>query len=45
MKLEVTVDEANLIIAALARQPFEVVAGLIEKLQKQGQEQLKQQDK
>ena len=42
MQFEVTVDEANVIIAALAKQPFEAVAALIQKLQAQGKAQLEQ---
>ena len=40
LKFEVTMEEANLLIAALAKQPFEAVAGLIGKLQGQAQSQL-----
>jgi hypothetical protein len=35
----VTESEANLIIASLAKQPFEVVASLIQKLQAQATKQ------
>ena len=35
LKFEVSVEEGNLLIAALAKQPFETVAGLIQKLQQQ----------
>ena len=38
--LNVTVEEANVILASLAKQPFEIVAGLIDKLQRQAQPQL-----
>lgn len=40
IKFEVTIEEANLLVAALAKQPFETVAGLIGKLQAQAQAQL-----
>ena len=40
LKFEVTMEEGNLLIAALAKQPFEAVAGLINKLQQQAQGQL-----
>lgn len=41
-ELTFTVSEAegNLIVGALAKQPFETVAGLIQKLQSQAMEQL-----
>lgn len=39
-KFTVTDAEANLLIAALAKQPFEAVAGLIQKLQLQAQGQV-----
>ncbi|MFZ9767199.1 MAG: hypothetical protein ACO3C4_01745 [Candidatus Limnocylindrus sp.] len=39
LKFELSVEEANLVMAALAKQPFEVVVGLIQKLQKQAGEQ------
>jgi hypothetical protein len=40
LKFEVTMEEGNLLVAALAKQPFEAVAGLINKLQQQAQVQL-----
>lgn len=40
LKFEVSMEEANLLIAALAKQPFETVAGLIQKLQQQAQGQM-----
>ena len=40
LKFEVSVEEGNLLIAALAKQPFEAVAGLITKIQQQAQPQL-----
>lgn len=42
MNFEVTLDEANVIIAALAELPFKASAALIQKLQLQGKEQLDQ---
>lgn len=38
--LTVTVDEANVILASLAAQPYQSVASLITKLQEQGQSQI-----
>lgn len=38
---KVNESEANLLIAALAKQPFEAVAGLVQKLQQQAMEQTK----
>ena len=40
LKFELTAEEANVVLASLAKQPFEVVAGLIDKLQRQAQSQL-----
>ena len=40
MNFELTVDEANLILGALAKLPYEVSAGLINNLQTQAQGQL-----
>lgn len=40
LKLEVTEQEGNLIVAALGKQPFEMVAALIAKLQMQAAVQL-----
>ena len=37
---DLSIDEANLIFMALAKQPFEQVAGLFGKLQQQAQAQL-----
>lgn len=39
MQFEVTVDEANLIVTALAELPFKASAALIQKLQAQGKAQ------
>jgi len=40
LKFELNLDEANLVLAALAKAPFEQVAGLIGKLREQAQPQL-----
>lgn len=40
LKFELSQDEAGLVVAALAKQPFEAVAGLIGKIQQQAQPQL-----
>lgn len=40
LKFELTDQEANLVMAALAKQPFEMVAGLISKMQQQAQPQI-----
>jgi len=45
LNFELTVEEANLVIAALAKMPFEAVANLIPKMQQQAQAQLPQQDR
>lgn len=45
MNLDLTVEEVNLILASLARMPFESVNQLIPKIQQQGQDQLKQEPK
>jgi hypothetical protein len=45
MQLDLTVEEVNLVLAALARMPFESVNQLVPKIQQQGQEQLKQEIK
>lgn len=42
MQFEVTLDEANLIVTALAELPFKVSQALIQKLQAQGKAQLEQ---
>ena len=36
IKLDLTIAETNGVLGALAKQPFEVVAGLINKIQAQG---------
>jgi hypothetical protein len=40
LKFELNLDEANLVLAALAKAPFEQVAGLIGKFREQAQPQL-----
>jgi hypothetical protein len=40
LKFELSIDEANLILAALGKAPFEQVAGLIAKLREQAAPQL-----
>ena len=40
IKFEVTVEEANAILASLARMPYEAVAALIDKLRSQGNSQV-----
>ena len=44
MQFEVTVEEANLIVTALAEMPFKLSAALIQKLQAQGKPQLEQKE-
>jgi len=40
LNFELTLDEANLVLAALGKAPFETVAGLITKMREQAQPQL-----
>lgn len=40
LKFELKLEEANLILAALAKAPYEQVAGLITNMQQQAQPQL-----
>ncbi len=40
LKFELTLEEANMVLAALGKAPFEAVAGLINKLQQQAQPQI-----
>ena len=40
LKFELTLDEANVVLASLGKQPFDAVAGIINKLQQQAQPQL-----
>ena len=42
MNFELTLDEANIILAGLSKLPYEVSAPLIQSLQKQAQPQLEQ---
>lgn len=39
-KFELTLDEANMVLAALGKAPFDQVAGLIGKIKEQAQPQL-----
>jgi len=41
LEFKLDLDETNLVLNALSKQPFETVAKLIQKLQGQAQEQLK----
>jgi hypothetical protein len=40
LKFELTLNEANLILGSLGKQPFDTVASLITKIQQQAQPQL-----
>lgn len=40
LKFELTLDEANVILASLGKQPFDVVSSVIAKIQQQAQPQL-----
>jgi hypothetical protein len=40
LKFELTLNEANLILSSLGKQPFDAVATLITKIQQQAQPQL-----
>lgn len=40
LKFELTLNEANLVLGALGKQPFDAVAALINKIQQQAQPQL-----
>jgi ribosome-associated toxin RatA of RatAB toxin-antitoxin module len=42
LEFKIDLDEANVMLNALSKQPFEQVAKLINKLQEQAQEQLKE---
>jgi hypothetical protein len=42
MKFDVTIEQANLILQALAKMPFEVVYQLVGDLQKQAESQIKE---
>lgn len=41
INLELTVDEANMILRVLAKHPFEEVVSLIQKIREQGEQQVK----
>jgi len=43
MKFDLTLDQANLILASLAKMPYEAVFQLIEEMKKQAAEQMKPQ--
>lgn len=40
LKFTLTLDQANIILASLAKQPYETVADVIQTIQTQAQEQL-----
>jgi hypothetical protein len=40
LKFELTLNEANLVLGSLGKQPFDTVAALINKMQQQAQPQL-----
>lgn len=40
LKFELTIEEANVILTSLGRQPYETVAAIISKIQQQAQPQL-----
>lgn len=44
MKIELTIDEVNLILLGLAKLPYEKVALLIPRIQEQAQKQLQSED-
>jgi hypothetical protein len=44
MNFELTLDEANIVLAALSKLPYEHSAGLIQKMQQQAQPQLPAQE-
>ena len=44
IKIELSIEEINVVLAALGRMPYEAVAGLIPKIQQQGQEQLQKEE-
>jgi hypothetical protein len=45
IKLELTVDEANLILRVLGKHPFEEIAALIGKIKAQGEPQVAEMEK
>jgi hypothetical protein len=42
IKLDLTIDEVNVVLASLAKQPFEAVAGVIQKIQQQAGPQVQE---
>lgn len=44
LKFELTLEEANIILASLGKMPYESVVGLVGKLQKQAAPQLAEQN-
>jgi hypothetical protein len=44
LKLEISVEEANIILASLSKQPYEAVSALIGKIHSQANEQLNPKD-
>jgi hypothetical protein len=44
IKLELSLEEINVVLAALGRMPYESVAALIPKIQQQGQAQLQKEE-
>jgi hypothetical protein len=44
LKFELTIEEANVILSALAKEPFQTVAELIGKLRNQAQPQIDSQN-
>lgn len=40
LEFKLTVEEANIVIASLKKQPFEIVAGVIANIQRQANDQL-----
>jgi len=44
IKIELSIEEINVVLSALSRMPYESVFSLIPKIQKQGQEQLQKEE-
>jgi len=42
IKLDLTIDEVNVVLASLGKQPFEAVAGVIQKIQQQAGPQVQE---
>jgi LPS sulfotransferase NodH len=42
IKLDLTIDEVNVVLASLAKQPFEAVATVIQKIQQQAGPQVQE---